>query len=93
VEKQIKPEIEIHDHYKKDLKKGKHLICNPITIARNEKEKCYIEPSINSVRVRLKLYHLFARSASALKRMMTWMLLLQPDSVNFSRSELKSLKF
>ncbi len=51
VEKQIKPEIEIHDFYKKDVKKGKNLITAPTIIARNEKEKCLLEPSINSVRV------------------------------------------
>jgi len=47
VEKQTKPEIEVYD----TIKKSKPIILNPITIARNDKEKCFIEPSINSVRL------------------------------------------
>eukprot|EP01016_Furgasonia_blochmanni_P010424 TRINITY_DN1440_c0_g1_i9.p2 TRINITY_DN1440_c0_g1~~TRINITY_DN1440_c0_g1_i9.p2 ORF type:complete len:112 (-),score=18.16 TRINITY_DN1440_c0_g1_i9:513-848(-) len=48
VEKHIKPEIEVYD----TNKKAKHVISAPIVISRNEKEKCLIEGSINSVRVR-----------------------------------------
>jgi hypothetical protein len=34
---------------------SKELILNPVTISRTENERCYIEPSINSVRVSIKV--------------------------------------
>ena len=34
---------------------SKELILNPVTICRNEKEKCRIEPSVNSVRVSIMI--------------------------------------
>jgi len=38
------------------LRRGsKELILNPITICRNEREKCRIEPSVNSVRVSIMI--------------------------------------
>lgn len=30
---------------------SKELLLNPVKICRNESEKCYIEPSVNSVRI------------------------------------------
>lgn len=49
VERHNKPEVEMQ------CVKGENaaLILNPIFLARSEKEKCYIEPSINSTRVNL----------------------------------------
>eukprot|EP00744_Colponema_vietnamica_P005397 GILI01007913.1.p1 GENE.GILI01007913.1~~GILI01007913.1.p1 ORF type:complete len:182 (-),score=35.80 GILI01007913.1:170-715(-) len=54
VERHNKPEVEID----KEIGPGKpnelysrELHLQPVTIARNENEKCMIEPSINSVRV------------------------------------------
>mmetsp|Transcript_53849 Transcript_53849/g.122749 ORF Transcript_53849/g.122749 Transcript_53849/m.122749 type:complete len:171 (+) Transcript_53849:198-710(+) len=47
VERHNKPEVEIGT--------SKELILNPITICRNEKEKCKIEPSVNSVRVSIMI--------------------------------------
>jgi len=43
VERHIKPEVEV--------KTSKELLLTPVVIARNEKEKVYIESSINSIRV------------------------------------------
>jgi actin related protein 2/3 complex subunit 4 len=34
---------------------SKELILNPVTISRTENERCYIEPSINSVRVSIRI--------------------------------------
>jgi len=34
-----------------ELKSSKKVLLNALTISRSDKEKCYIEPSINSVRV------------------------------------------
>mmetsp|Transcript_59646 Transcript_59646/g.69113 ORF Transcript_59646/g.69113 Transcript_59646/m.69113 type:complete len:175 (+) Transcript_59646:43-567(+) len=47
IEKQSKPEIELAS----TDKEKKLLLMNPIVLARNEKEKCLIESSINSVRI------------------------------------------
>mmetsp|Transcript_5484 Transcript_5484/g.5651 ORF Transcript_5484/g.5651 Transcript_5484/m.5651 type:complete len:173 (+) Transcript_5484:78-596(+) len=47
VERHNKPEVEV--------RASKELLLNPITIARSENERCFIEPSINSVRVSLKI--------------------------------------
>jgi ARP2/3 complex 20 kDa subunit (ARPC4) len=43
VERHNKPEVEVQT--------SKELLMNPITICRNEQERCLIETSINSVRV------------------------------------------
>lgn len=34
---------------------GKELLLNPVIISRTENEQCLIEPSINSVRVSIKI--------------------------------------
>ena len=34
---------------------SKELLLNPVSICRNENERCLIEPSVNSVRVSLKI--------------------------------------
>ena len=34
---------------------SKELLLNPVMVARSENERCYIEPSINSVRVSIKV--------------------------------------
>eukprot|EP01040_Poterioochromonas_malhamensis_P001699 gene1697-1802_t len=47
VERHNKPEVEV--------KGSKELILNPVTISRTEVEKCFIEPSINSVRISIKI--------------------------------------
>mmetsp|Transcript_2898 Transcript_2898/g.6741 ORF Transcript_2898/g.6741 Transcript_2898/m.6741 type:complete len:170 (-) Transcript_2898:116-625(-) len=43
VERHNKPEVEVRG--------SRELLLQPITISRNENEKCFIEPSINSVRL------------------------------------------
>ena len=47
VERHNKPEVE--------LGLNKELLLNPIIVARSENERCLIEPSINSVRVSIKI--------------------------------------
>ncbi|KNB43443.1 actin-like protein [Blastocystis sp. subtype 4] len=47
VERHNKPEIEIQS--------SKISVMKPILICRTEKERCFIEPSINSVRVSIKI--------------------------------------
>mmetsp|Transcript_682 Transcript_682/g.872 ORF Transcript_682/g.872 Transcript_682/m.872 type:complete len:171 (+) Transcript_682:87-599(+) len=47
VERHSKPEVE--------MRTSKELVLNPVVIARNENERCLIEPSINSVRVSMRL--------------------------------------
>ena len=47
VERHNKPEIE--------SKSSKELILNPLVVTRTENESCLIEPSINSVRVSIKI--------------------------------------
>jgi actin related protein 2/3 complex, subunit 4 len=47
VERHNKPEAEVHH--------SKELLMNPVVIARTEMERCLIEPSINSVRVSIKI--------------------------------------
>eukprot|EP00825_Cyclidium_porcatum_P005035 TRINITY_DN123_c0_g3_i1.p1 TRINITY_DN123_c0_g3~~TRINITY_DN123_c0_g3_i1.p1 ORF type:complete len:186 (-),score=30.14 TRINITY_DN123_c0_g3_i1:260-817(-) len=47
VEKDNKPEVELQGYQART----KPLLLNPIYIARSDKEKCLIEPSINSCRV------------------------------------------
>ncbi|CAI2381991.1 unnamed protein product [Moneuplotes crassus] len=63
VEKQTHPEVEFQDN--------KDLLMKPFVIARSEKDMCYIETSVNSIRISLKvkkssdteelLVHLFER--------------------------------
>ena len=47
VERHNKPEIEV--------KESTELLLNPVIISRNEKEKVFIEPSINSIRVSIAI--------------------------------------
>ena len=47
VERHNKPEVE--------LGLNKELLMNPVIVARSENERCLIEPSINSVRVSIKI--------------------------------------
>lgn len=47
VERHNKPEVEIRGN--------KELLLQPLVISRTENEKCLIEPSINSVRVSIKI--------------------------------------
>ena len=66
VEKQMHPEVEFQDN--------KDLLMKPFVIARNEKDMCYIETAVNSIRISLKvkkasgteelLVHLFERFIS-----------------------------
>ncbi|KAK6464347.1 hypothetical protein DFJ63DRAFT_68452 [Scheffersomyces coipomensis] len=49
VERHNRPEIEVDNTHNPEL------ILNPMVIARNENEKILIEPSINSVRVSIKI--------------------------------------
>ena len=63
VEKQMHPEVEFQDN--------SDLLMKPFVIARNEKDMCYIETSVNSIRISFKvkkasgiedlLVHLFER--------------------------------
>jgi actin related protein 2/3 complex, subunit 4 len=46
---------ERHNTPEVELQKTKEILLNPLTIARNENEKVLIEPSINSVRVSIKI--------------------------------------
>ncbi|CAD8147491.1 unnamed protein product [Paramecium octaurelia] len=47
IEKQSKPEIELNGY----SSKTRQLVLSPIYLCRGEKEKCVIEPSINSTRI------------------------------------------
>mmetsp|Transcript_24615 Transcript_24615/g.69473 ORF Transcript_24615/g.69473 Transcript_24615/m.69473 type:complete len:170 (+) Transcript_24615:245-754(+) len=47
VERHNKPEVEVRGN--------RELILNPLTVSRNENEMCLIEPSINSVRVSIRI--------------------------------------
>ena len=47
VERHNKPEVEVRG--------SKELILNPLIVARTENESCLIEPSINSVRVSIRI--------------------------------------
>lgn len=44
-----------HNNPEVEAQKTPEVILNPILISRNENEKIYIEPSINSVRVSIKI--------------------------------------
>lgn len=46
---------ERHNTPEVESQKTKEVLLNPMTIARNENEKVLIEPSINSVRVSIKI--------------------------------------
>lgn len=37
------------------VRASKEVLLNPLTISRNENERVYIEPSINSIRVSIKI--------------------------------------
>jgi len=52
VEKDNKPEVELQGYNART----KALVLAPIYLARSEKEKCLIEPSINSTRVTLAFF-------------------------------------
>ena len=47
VERHNKPEVEVRE--------SPELLLNPVTISRNEKEKVFIEPSINSIRMSIAI--------------------------------------
>jgi len=47
VERHNKPEVEVRG--------SKELLLNPVIVARTENERCLIEPSVNSVRVSIKI--------------------------------------
>lgn len=47
IERQSKPEVEVGDN--------PELLLPHVVVARSEGEKCLIEPSINSVRISLKI--------------------------------------
>nr|CCD12020.1 unnamed protein product [Trypanosoma congolense IL3000] len=52
VERHNKPEVEVNDCTSDTgLGKSPEFLLNPIRITRSEHESCFIEPSINSVRV------------------------------------------
>lgn len=51
VERHEKPEIEVATLMPDKKAKTNHLVFNPITITRGNKETCLIESSINSTRV------------------------------------------
>ena len=58
VERHNKPEVEVRGN--------KELLMNPMTVARTENERCLIEPSINSVRVSIKIKQVFHLTLSSL---------------------------
>ncbi|KAG9291624.1 hypothetical protein G9A89_022043 [Geosiphon pyriformis] len=47
VERHNKPEVE--------AQKSREVVLNPLTISRNENEKVLIEPSVNSIRISIKI--------------------------------------
>eukprot|EP01038_Epipyxis_sp_PR26KG_P010480 gene10480-14083_t len=47
--------VERHNKPQVEVKESKELILNQLVIARSENESCLIEPSINSVRVSIKI--------------------------------------
>ncbi|GFR42206.1 hypothetical protein Agub_g3097 [Astrephomene gubernaculifera] len=47
IERHVKPEVETRDN--------PELLLPPVTVSRSEREGCLIEPSINSVRVSLRI--------------------------------------
>ncbi|QPG76958.1 Arp complex subunit [Brettanomyces nanus] len=47
--------VERHNYPEIENKKTKEILLNPMIISRNEKERVLIEPSINSVRVSIKI--------------------------------------
>ena len=47
VERHNKPEVEVRG--------SKELLLNPVIVSRTENERCLIEPSVNSVRVSIKI--------------------------------------
>ena len=51
VERHEKPEVEMNDLMPEKPGVENYLLLTPITITRGAKEKCLIEPSVNSTRV------------------------------------------
>jgi hypothetical protein len=51
VERHQKPEVEMNDLMPEKPGVENYLVLTPITITRGSKEKCLIEPSVNSTRV------------------------------------------
>lgn len=66
VERQNKPEIE--------FKNNPELLLKPILICRSEQEKCYIETSINSVRVSFKIKQTDQLDALLVKKYMAFLM-------------------
>ncbi|XP_031481807.1 actin-related protein 2/3 complex subunit 4 isoform X1 [Nymphaea colorata] len=48
-------EVERHNKPEVELKTSPELLLNPVLICRNEAEKCFIETSINSLRISIKV--------------------------------------
>lgn len=57
VERHEKPEVEMKDLMPEKSGVQNFLCLNPVTIARGNKEKCLIEPSINSTRISFVFKH------------------------------------
>ena len=45
----------ISSHTSYFIRLSKELLLNPVTVSRSENERCFIEPSVNSVRVSIKI--------------------------------------
>ena len=70
VERHNKPEVECGYEFKNDIvticllipvprlihnRTSKEVLLNPLTISRNENERVLVEPSVNSIRVSIKI--------------------------------------
>lgn len=66
VERQNKPEVEFGTN--------PEVLLQPITICRNEHEKCYIETSINSVRISFKIKQIDQLDALLVKKYMAFLM-------------------
>ena len=66
VERQNKPEVEFES--------SPEVILQPVTICRNEHERCYIETSINSVRVSFKIKQTDQLDALLVKKYMAFLM-------------------
>jgi len=47
--------VERHNFPEVEVRKSKEVLLNPLTISRNENERVFIEPSINSIRLSIKI--------------------------------------
>jgi actin related protein 2/3 complex, subunit 4 len=47
--------VERHNKPEAEVRHSRELLMNPVVVARSETERCLIEPSINSVRVSIKI--------------------------------------